>query len=307
MFINLYSWGVSKTTSLTDWHCCKKDEDDKARERTISYTHHIKSREGGPASSEEAQTNATETPGRVGLCWFLRGSALQGWTACLGFPTPPTALSPSGPSLWVRWDACVLLAWGTWLQLQNSPGWQTMPASLPGGWEHRHLGGGGRRGGGSWCQWHISRVAATAAAEKAPEPGNWIADNWERFLPCPVGPQTCMWASYQPGSTSCPLIKPEPTAHHFQQYPALCQGATCGLKSASVILYINNRHSTSCIMSNWKTIIASPDLLLTVNTLTWKYFFKSLNAVHVFSIYVFKLIKHICSEELLQLITETWI
>lgn len=52
------------------------------------HTHCIKPREGGPASSEAIQTNATETPGRVGLCWFLRGSALQGWTAWLGFLHP---------------------------------------------------------------------------------------------------------------------------------------------------------------------------------------------------------------------------
>lgn len=30
-------------------------------------------------------------------------------------------------------------------------------------------------------------VAATAAAEKAPVPGSWIADNCERFLLCTMG------------------------------------------------------------------------------------------------------------------------
>lgn len=157
VFINLYRWGVSKTTSPTDWQC-EKEEDDKARERTMFHTHCIKPRAGGPASSEGAQTNATETAGGVALCWFLSGSALQGWIAWLEFPTPPTALSPSGPPLWVSWDAHVLLAQRTGLQHQNSSSWLILPASLPGGWEHRYLGGGGRRGGGSWCQWHISHV-----------------------------------------------------------------------------------------------------------------------------------------------------
>lgn len=31
-------------------------------------------------------------------------------------------------------------------------------------------------------------MAATTAAEKAPEAGNWIADDWEQFLLYPVGP-----------------------------------------------------------------------------------------------------------------------
>ena len=146
--------GVSKPTSLTDWHCCERGEDDKARERAMFHTYRITPREGGPASSEEPQTNVSCHRSKHQGDWdYVDFSGDQRYRA--GQPSwhSPHHLQPyhhSEPSLWVRRDVDMLLAWGTWLRVQRSPSWQPLPASLPGGWEHRCLGGG------RWCQWHLS-------------------------------------------------------------------------------------------------------------------------------------------------------
>lgn len=153
---------VSKTTSLTDWHCCEREEDDKATERAMFHTDQVTPRRGRPASSEKPETNVSchRSTWETGTTLTFQGTSVTGLDnlADISHTTYNLITSQSCPP--ARWDAHALLTWGMWLRVQHSPSWQLMPACLPEGWEHRCLGGGGRGGGGGrWCQWHVSHHA----------------------------------------------------------------------------------------------------------------------------------------------------
>ena len=143
-------------------------------------TYHITPREGGPASSEGPKTNVSCHRST----WEMETTPNFQDTSATGHHTTHSLLSTqSCPSEWGEMHTrCWHERHGCGSSRAQAGGERQPPSP---GLRAETFGRRRRKVVSATCL--TPCVAAAAAAEKAPLPGNWVAGNCERFLPCTVG------------------------------------------------------------------------------------------------------------------------